>query len=91
KINVIDTISQRDFLIENGILLRKQTLQDKLNDKHLSKLAYREEFKGDTKRSTAAYTLVREDASIGSTYKLPLEVEFGKMSEQAQIIERQVE
>ncbi|MFV9856737.1 MAG: palindromic element RPE1 domain-containing protein, partial [Rickettsia aeschlimannii] len=49
-------------------------------------------FKGDTKRSTAAYTLVREDASIGSTtYKLPLEVEFGTMSEQAQIIERQVE
>ncbi|WP_395476881.1 class I SAM-dependent methyltransferase [Rickettsia endosymbiont of Pantilius tunicatus] len=31
KINVIDTISQRDFLIENGILLRKQTIQDKLN------------------------------------------------------------
>ncbi|AEK74113.1 hypothetical protein RHHCN13_00405 [Rickettsia conorii subsp. heilongjiangensis] len=91
KINVIDTISQRDFLIENGILLRKQKLQDKLNDRHLSKFAYREEFKGDTKRSTAAYTLVREDASIGSTYKLPLEVEFGKMSEQAQIIERQVE
>jgi len=32
SMNVIDTISQRDFLIENGILLRKQTLQDKLND-----------------------------------------------------------
>lgn len=31
KINVIDTISQHDFLIENGILLRKQTLQNKLN------------------------------------------------------------
>ncbi|XVN41503.1 MAG: class I SAM-dependent methyltransferase [Rickettsia endosymbiont of Argas persicus] len=30
KINVIDTISQRDFLIQNGILLRKQTLQNKL-------------------------------------------------------------
>jgi len=30
KINVIDTISQYDFLIENGILLRKQTLQEKL-------------------------------------------------------------
>ncbi|MGX6959768.1 MAG: class I SAM-dependent methyltransferase [Rickettsia endosymbiont of Pentastiridius leporinus] len=31
KIKAIDTISQRDFLIENGILLRKQTLQDKLD------------------------------------------------------------
>lgn len=30
KINVIDTISQHDFLIENGILLRKQILQNKL-------------------------------------------------------------
>ncbi|AFE52502.1 hypothetical protein MA5_01580 [Rickettsia prowazekii str. GvV257] len=35
KINVIDTISQRDFLIQNGILLRKQTLKDKLNDKQV--------------------------------------------------------
>lgn len=31
KIDVIDIISQREFLIENGILLRKQTIQDKLN------------------------------------------------------------
>ena len=31
KINIIDTILQHDFLIENGILLRKQTLQNKLN------------------------------------------------------------
>ena len=46
----------------------------------LSKFAYREEFKGDTERSTAAYKSVREDASTGSTYKLPLEVEFGKNS-----------
>ncbi|WP_341789460.1 UDP-N-acetylmuramyl-tripeptide synthetase [Rickettsia endosymbiont of Polydrusus tereticollis] len=46
----------------------------------LSKLAYREEFKGDTERRTAAYSNVREDSSTGSTYKLPLEVEFGKNS-----------
>lgn len=32
KINVINTILQRDFLIENGILLRSKTLQDKLNN-----------------------------------------------------------
>ena len=50
------------------------------NNRHLSKPAYREEFKGDTERSTAAYTLVREDASLGSTSKLPLETKFGKMS-----------
>ncbi len=48
--------------------------------RHLAKFAYREEFKGNTERSTTAYTLVREDASTGLTYKLPLEVEFGKMS-----------
>nr|WP_245969177.1 palindromic element RPE1 domain-containing protein [Candidatus Rickettsia colombianensi] len=39
----------------------------------LHNLSYKEEFEGDTKRSTAAYKKVREDASIGSTYKLPLE------------------
>jgi|GEM_PF-808597 len=33
SMNVIDTISQRDFLIENGILLRSKTLQDKLDAK----------------------------------------------------------
>jgi len=45
-----------------------------------SKLAYREEFEGNTEHSTAAYILVREDASTGLTHKLPLEVEFGKSS-----------
>ncbi|MFV9930399.1 MAG: palindromic element RPE1 domain-containing protein [Rickettsia endosymbiont of Haemaphysalis japonica] len=39
--------------------------------------AYREEFKGDTEALvTAAYTLVREDTSLGLMYKLPLEVKF---------------
>ena len=43
--------------------------------------AYREEFKGDTKALvTAAYTLVREDTSLGLMYKLPLEAKFEKMS-----------
>ncbi|WP_083832978.1 palindromic element RPE1 domain-containing protein [Rickettsia honei] len=46
----------------------------------LRKLAYREEFEGDTERRTAAYKRVREDSSTGSTYKLPLEVEFPKRS-----------
>ncbi len=48
--------------------------------RHLPKLAYREEFEGDTARRTAAYIEVREDSSTGSTYKLPLAVEFRKMS-----------
>ncbi|CAK6508677.1 MAG: palindromic element RPE1 domain-containing protein [Rickettsia helvetica] len=38
--------------------------------------ANKEEFEGDTKRSTAAYKEVREDASTGSTYKLPLEASY---------------
>ncbi|EER21426.1 tRNA pseudouridine synthase B [Rickettsia endosymbiont of Ixodes scapularis] len=47
----------------------------------LVKFAYREEFEGNTKRSTAAYKKVREDVSTGLTYKLPLEVEFYKKYE----------
>ena len=52
-----------------------------IENRHLSKVAYREEFEGDTERRTAAYTNVREDSSTGSTYKLPLEAKFGKMSD----------
>ncbi|MCX4080068.1 palindromic element RPE1 domain-containing protein [Rickettsia rhipicephali] len=36
-------------------------------------LSYKEELEGNTKHSTAAYIKVREDASTGLTYKLPLE------------------
>ncbi|HJD57578.1 MAG TPA: palindromic element RPE1 domain-containing protein [Rickettsia endosymbiont of Sericostoma sp.] len=46
----------------------------------LAKLAYAEEFVGDTERRTAAYSNVREDSSTGSTHKLPAEVEFYKKS-----------
>ncbi|APZ30699.1 palindromic element RPE1 domain-containing protein [Rickettsia conorii] len=46
----------------------------------LRKLAYREEFEGDTERRTTAYKRVREDSSTGSTYKLLLKVEFPKRS-----------
>ncbi|KJV81932.1 RPE1 domain protein [Rickettsia hoogstraalii str. RCCE3] len=38
--------------------------------------ANKEEFEGNTARSTAAYTLVRADASTGLTYKLPLEASY---------------
>ncbi|AAL03788.1 palindromic element RPE1 domain-containing protein [Rickettsia sibirica] len=36
-------------------------------------LSYKEELEGNTEHSTAAYIKVREDASTGLTYKLPLE------------------
>nr|WP_242402854.1 palindromic element RPE1 domain-containing protein [Rickettsia monacensis] len=38
-------------------------------------VANKEEFVGDTERSTA-YALVREDTSTGSTHKLPLEASY---------------
>ncbi len=49
----------------------------------LQKRGFREEFEGDTERRTAAYIDIREDSSTGSTYKLPLEVEFPKRSSKA--------
>ncbi|AFC73846.1 palindromic element RPE1 domain-containing protein [Rickettsia montanensis] len=58
----------------------EESLISELPVRHLSKPAYREEFKRDTERSTAAYIDIREDASTGSTSKLPLEAKFGKMS-----------
>ncbi|HJD57147.1 MAG TPA: palindromic element RPE1 domain-containing protein [Rickettsia endosymbiont of Sericostoma sp. HW-2014] len=42
----------------------------------MAKLAYAEEFEGDTERRTAAYSNVRKDSSSTSTYKLLAEVEF---------------
>ncbi|MCC8461935.1 MAG: palindromic element RPE1 domain-containing protein [Rickettsia endosymbiont of Ecitomorpha arachnoides] len=42
----------------------------------LHNAANKEEFAGNTEHSTAAYTLVREDASTGLTYKLPLEASY---------------
>ncbi|MCC8406062.1 MAG: palindromic element RPE1 domain-containing protein [Rickettsia endosymbiont of Sceptobius lativentris] len=39
----------------------------------LHNLSYNEEFEGNTERSTTAYINIREDASTGLTYKLPLE------------------
>uniref|UniRef100_UPI00399D07E1 palindromic element RPE1 domain-containing protein n=1 Tax=Candidatus Rickettsia kedanie TaxID=3115352 RepID=UPI00399D07E1 len=47
----------------------------------LRKRGFREEFEGYTEvLATATYSSVGEDASLGSTYKLPLEVEFPKRS-----------
>ncbi|WP_041079044.1 UvrD-helicase domain-containing protein [Rickettsia asembonensis] len=57
-----------------------ELLVNKTDNRPLRKLAYREEFEGDTEHRTASYTSVREDSSTGSTYKLPLEVEFPKRS-----------
>ncbi|HJD55663.1 MAG TPA: alanine racemase [Rickettsia endosymbiont of Pyrocoelia pectoralis] len=55
-------------------------LKDICKTRPLRKIAYRDKFEGDTSLQTAAYTNVREDSSTGSTYKLPLEVEFLKRS-----------
>ncbi|WP_342270800.1 palindromic element RPE1 domain-containing protein [Rickettsia endosymbiont of Orchestes rusci] len=46
----------------------------------LAELAYSQEFEGDTERRTGAYSNVREDEGLGSTYKLPEEVELSKRS-----------
>jgi len=58
----------------SGTIKVKATLpnQDESLD-CLQNEANKEEFEGDTSPRTAAYTLVREDASTGSTHKLPLE------------------
>ncbi|WP_392506035.1 DUF1674 domain-containing protein [Rickettsia sp. 2024-CO-Wats] len=55
-------------------------MDDKKDNRHLSKPAYREEFTEDTERNTTAYIGIREDASTGSTSKLPLKAKFVKMS-----------
>ncbi|ACR47826.1 hypothetical protein RPR_06695 [Rickettsia peacockii str. Rustic] len=56
-------------------------MDDKKDNRHLSKPAYREECTGDTERSTTAYMDIREDVmSTGSTSKLPLEAKFVKIS-----------
>ncbi len=44
----------------------------------LHNVANKEEFEGNTERSTAAYSNVREDASTGLTYKLPLEASYAR-------------
>nr|WP_088123996.1 palindromic element RPE1 domain-containing protein [Rickettsia akari] len=47
----------------------------------LRKRGFGATFEGDTAvLATAAYSMVRDDASLGATYKLPLEVEFPKRS-----------
>nr|ALC77309.1 FolA [Rickettsia endosymbiont of Ixodes pacificus] len=62
------------------IVFSRNTPLQSYNNRHLSKPTYREEFKGYTERSTAAYIDNRTDASTGLTSKLPLEAKFGKMS-----------
>lgn len=69
-----------NLAIEKVEVSNEESLISELPVRHLSKPAYREEFKRDTERSTAAYIDIREDASTRSTSKLPLEAKFGKMS-----------
>lgn len=42
----------------------------------LHNVVNKEEFEGNTKCRTAAYTIVREDDRLGLTYKLPLETSY---------------
>ena len=65
-----------NFVNINALNLLKAT-------RRLFKPAYRDEFKGDTGHSTAAYIGILEDTSAGSTYELPLEAKFGRMSDKA--------
>ncbi|BDU60125.1 hypothetical protein FLA4_05350 [Candidatus Rickettsia kotlanii] len=51
----------------------KNSIIDLLENK-----ANKEEFAGNTECSTTAYTLVREDASTGLTYKLPLAASYAR-------------
>jgi len=44
----------------------------------LQTLANKEEFVGNTSPRTTAYIEVREDASTGLMYKLPLEASYAK-------------
>ena len=44
----------------------------------LHNVANKEEFEGNTERSTAAYTLVRENANTGLTHKSPLEASYAR-------------
>ncbi|HJD59654.1 MAG TPA: palindromic element RPE1 domain-containing protein [Rickettsia endosymbiont of Omalisus fontisbellaquei] len=76
-----DKIHSRSWFLMNDINMAENIVVSRDdNISHLSKLAYREEFAGDTERSTTAYNNVREDASTGTTHKLPLEVEFREMA-----------
>ena len=67
--------------IEKVEVINEDPLISELPVRHLSKPVYREEFKGDTECSTAAYIDICEDASLGSTSKSPLEVQFEKIDQ----------
>ncbi|ABV73071.1 Mrp protein [Rickettsia canadensis str. McKiel] len=60
--------------------IKGQIIPITAKNRYLSKFAYREEFEGNTEHSTTTYKEVCKDASTGSTYKLPLELKFGKIS-----------
>ncbi|WCR56862.1 palindromic element RPE1 domain-containing protein [Rickettsia asembonensis] len=76
-----DKIHSRSWFLTNNINMAESIVVSKNdNISHLSKLAYREEFVGDTSPRTAVYKNDCADASTGSTHKLPLEVEFREMA-----------
>ncbi|WP_016917156.1 palindromic element RPE1 domain-containing protein [Rickettsia honei] len=53
--------------------------------------ANKEACEGDTERGTAAYIDVREDASTGSTYKLPLEASYSSLKKLMEEVEHKLD
>ncbi|AFC71659.1 palindromic element RPE1 domain-containing protein [Rickettsia australis] len=82
EINFEDKINteSENLEIEKVEVSNEEPLISELPVRHLSKPAYEEEFKEDTAHSTAAYIDICEDTILGSTFKLPLEAGFEKMS-----------
>ena len=66
----------RIFILPNMINITKDFIPNKIDFLHKS--SYKEEFEGDTEHRTAAYIDIREDSSLGSTYKLPLEMAYAE-------------
>ncbi len=70
--------SENDYDNFKNFIIKYQGQQKDIRP--LTKLAYAEEFVGDTERRTEAYSSVCEDSSTASLSKLPAEVEFYKRS-----------
>ena len=75
KISAISHYLSNNGTITAKIALPYENIQD---TDPLKNAANKEEFARNTARSTAAYTLVREDASTGLTPKLPLEASYSR-------------
>ncbi len=80
KINISMVLTWKKRCYPVSVRNLKKHLERLFSIRPLVKFACAREFVGDTERRTAAYSNVREDSSIGSTSKLPAEVELHKRS-----------